>query len=65
MENTHARTLFRKAVNTSATIDVKLVEIVVSIGRRANNPLLIAKGFADQRRPVSWLGDWHLRIRFF
>ena len=65
MENARARTLFRKVVNTSATIDVKPEEIVVSLGRRANNPLLIAAGFAEQRQPIPWLGDRCLRIRFF
>ncbi|MXX91599.1 MAG: transposase [Boseongicola sp. SB0677_bin_26] len=65
MENAHARTLFRKVVNTSATIDMKPEEIVVSLGRRANNPLLIAAGFAEQRQPIPWLGDRRLRIRFF
>ena len=65
MENAHARTLFRKVVNTSATIDIKPDEIVVSLGRRANNPLLIAAGFAEQRQPIPWLGDRTLRIRFF
>ena len=65
MENAQARTLFRKVVNTSATIDVKPEEIVVSLGRRANNPLLIAAGFAEQRQPIPWLGNRRLRIRFF
>ena len=64
MENAHARTLFRKVVNTSATIDIKPEEIVVSLGRRANNPLLIAAGFAEQRQPIPWLGDRRLRTLF-
>ena len=51
--------------NTSATIEIKPGEIVVSLGRRANNPLLIAAGFAEQHQPIPWLGDRRLRIRFF
>ena len=65
MDNAHARTLFRKVVNTSATIDVKPDEITVSHERRANNPLLIAAGFADQKQTIPWLGNRRLRIRFF
>ena len=65
MENVNARTLFRKVVNSSATIDTRPEEVVVSLGRRVNNPLLIAAGFAERRQPITWLGDRRLRIRFF
>ncbi len=65
MENARARTLFRKVVNASATIEIKPDEITVSLGRRANNPLLIAAGFADQQQTIPWLGNRRLRIRFF
>ena len=60
MENAHARTLFRKVVNSSATIDTRPEQVVVSLGRRVNNPLLIAAGFAERspahnmaRRPAT------------
>ncbi|MDE2790554.1 MAG: hypothetical protein OXI81_09055 [Paracoccaceae bacterium] len=65
MENARARTLFRKVVNASATIEITPGDIVVSLGRRANNPLLIAAGFAETQQPVPWLGNRRLRIRFF
>ncbi|MDE0522102.1 MAG: hypothetical protein OXH79_09135 [Boseongicola sp.] len=65
MENAHARTLFRKVVNTSATADIEPEEIVVSLGGRADNPLLIAAGFVERRQPIPWLKDRRLRIRFF
>ena len=65
IENARARTLFRKVVNASATIEIKHREIVVSLGRRANNPLLLAAGYADQQQKIPWLGDRVLRIRFF
>ncbi len=45
-----ARTLFRKLVHISASIEITASEIVVSLGRRANNPLLLAAGFADLRQ---------------
>ena len=64
MENAKARTVFRKAVNTSATVEITPDEIIVSLGRRANNPLLIAAGYADIRQSIPWLQGRVLRIRF-
>ena len=52
MESARARTLFRKVFNASATIENKPDEITVSLGRRANNPLLIVAGFADQQQTI-------------
>ena len=65
MEYALARTLFRKVVNASATTEIKHREIVVSLGRRANNPLLLAAGYADQQQRIPWLGDRVLQIRLF
>ena len=64
MQHARARTLFRKLVNASATIEIKPDEVFVSLGRRANNPLLIAAGYAEQRQRIPWLGNRALRIRF-
>ena len=64
MEDSPARTLFRKVVNASATIEIKPDEVVVSFGRRANNDLLVAAGYAEQRQQIPWLGNRVLRIRF-
>ncbi len=63
-ENATARTIFRKAVNTSATVEITPDEIIVSLGRRANNPLLISAGYADIRQSIPWLQGRVLRIRF-
>ena len=65
MEYALARTLFRKVVNASATTEIKHREIVVSLGRRANNPLLLAAGYADQQQRIPGLGDRVLQIRLF
>ncbi len=64
MQNAGPRNLFRKVVNSSATIEIKPEEVVVSLGRRANNPLLIAVGYAEQRQQIPWLANRVLRIRF-
>ena len=65
MESARARTVFRKVVNASATVEIKPEQVAVSIGRRANNPLLIAAGYAEQTQQIPWLGNRVLRIRFF
>ena len=63
-ESARARTLFRKFVNASATVDITPKEIVVTIGRRANNPLLLAAGYAEREQTIPWLDNWQLKIRF-
>ncbi len=63
-ESARARTLFRKFVNASATVDITPKEIVVTIGRRANNPLLIAAGYAERQQTIPWLDNRQLKIRF-
>ncbi len=60
-----ASTLFRKLVHASASIDITDSEITVSLGRRANNPLLLAAGYADIRESIPWLDNRTLHLRFF
>lgn len=60
-----ARTIFRDLVRASGKVEIKGDEIVVSLGRRANNPLLIAAGYGEMEEPVPWLDNRILRIRFF
>ena len=64
LEHARARTLFRKVVHASARIEITPEEILVSLGRRAHNPLLIAAGYAERAQPLPWLGNRNLRIRF-
>ena len=59
------RTIFRKLVNASAAIRITEDEIIVTLGRRANNPLLLAARYAEIAQPIPWLGNRTLRIRFF
>ena len=42
-----ARTIFRKLVNASAAIRITEDEIIVTLGRRANNPLLLAARYGE------------------
>ena len=64
LETAKPRTIFRKLVQASATIDITDTEIVVSLGRRAHNPLLIAASYAEITEPVPWLDNRTLRLRF-
>lgn len=59
-----ARTIFRDLVRTSGSVEIKADEIIVSPGRRAHNPLLIAAGYGEMEGRIPWLGDRILRIRF-
>ena len=60
-----ASTLFHKLVHASASIEITGSEITVSLGRRANNPLLLAAGYAEIREPIPWLDNRTLHLRFF
>ncbi len=60
-----AQTIFRKLVNASATVEITDHEIVVSLGRRANNPFLPAAGYGDIRQKIPWLDNRTLGFRVF
>ncbi|MCY4543310.1 MAG: hypothetical protein OXB95_13115, partial [Rhodobacteraceae bacterium] len=63
-EGARARTLFGKFVNASATVDITPKEIIVTFGRRANNQLLFASGYAEREQTIPWLDNRQLKIRF-
>ena len=60
-----ASTLFRKPTHASASIDITDSEIIVSLGGRANNPMLLAAGYAQIREPIPWLDNRTLHLRLF
>ncbi len=64
-ESAEARNIFRKLVRTSAKVEITGSEIVVSLGRRTNNPLLISAGYGEIREKIPWLDNKTLVIRFF
>ena len=63
LENAKPRTLFRKLVRTRAKVDVRTDDVVVTLPRRANSPLLLAAGYADAVEAIPWLGGKRLRFR--
>ena len=64
-ETLKAQSIFRKIVRASDRIEITETEIVVSLGRRTNNPLLLAAGYAQDQQPIPWLENRTLRLRFF
>lgn len=60
-----SQTIFRKLVQASGSVRITPTEIVVRLGRRAHNPLLLAAGYHKIRETVPWLGNRTLRIEFF
>ena len=51
-ERAKARTLFRHFVQVAATLEVQERALVVRLGRRADNPLLIAAGYGEDSVPL-------------
>ncbi len=56
--------LFRKFVQATATVDISDHQIVVTLGRRANNPHLIEAGYSDSATSIPWLHNGALKINF-
>ena len=63
-ETAKPATVFRKLVNAPATVDITETHILVTLGRRANNPCLIHAGYADTETALPWLDNRTLKIRF-
>ena len=61
-QSERARVLFERFVRMAAKIRIDEECIEVRLGRRANNPALIAAGFGEERPPIRWLGNKQLRL---
>jgi len=60
-----AKQIFRKLINTSGTVVIgENKDIVVTMTRRAHNPLLMAAGFEKMRVRVPWLKNHVVRYAF-
>jgi hypothetical protein len=58
------KTLFRKLLDLSATVQIQADAVTVTLDKRAHNPYLVASRLADQPTPMPWFGGRPLRIRF-
>ena len=59
-----ARKLFRCFIDATAVVTISDHRILVRMGRRAHNPLLVNAGFADVETPIPWLENRNLRLEF-
>ena len=63
-QESRARTLFRDFVKAAADITIEQDRVIVSFGRRANNPFLLNAGYAETDIAIPWLENRRLQIRF-
>jgi transposase len=61
-EKAQARQLFRRFLDSTARVKITPSEVLVSLTRRAHNPLLIDAGYIDTPVIVPWWGGRRLRI---
>ena len=59
-----AKTLFHNLLDVSATVVIGNAEVVVTLDKRAHNPILRASRLTDEPTLMPWFGGKHLVIRF-
>ena len=63
-EHAKARQVFRRFLDTSATVDVTPERVRVRLPRRAHNPLLLESGLLAKPVAIPWWGGAKLEIVF-
>ena len=63
-EDSTAKKIHRKFIDSSGNVAIGKREIVVSFRRRAHNPLLLEAGFETKTVRLPWLNGYTLRFRF-
>ncbi len=61
-ERAHARQVFRRFLDTTARVTVSTDEVVVTLPRRAHNPILIDAGLIGPATTIPWWGGRKLRF---
>ena len=59
-----AKTLFHNLLDVSATVVIGDTEVVVTLDKRAHNPILRASRLTDEPTPMPWFGGKQLVIHF-
>ena len=62
-ERATAAQLFRRFLHAPAQVEVGPERVLVTLPKRAHNPILVASGLLDQRTPIPWWGGRTLEIR--
>ena len=63
-ERAQAKKVFRNLLDVSATVVITKDQVVVTLDKRAHNPLLVTSGLAETPTPMPWFGNKQLVIRF-
>jgi hypothetical protein len=61
-ERAQARQVFRRFLDTSARVTISADEVVVTLPRRAHNPILIDAGLVGPATEIPWWGGRKLRL---
>src|SRR4051812_39295431 len=59
-----AKTIFRNLLDVSATVQIGDEKVIVTLGKRAHNPYLVASGLAGHPTPMPWFGNKLLNVKF-
>jgi hypothetical protein len=59
-----AKKLFHNLLDVSATVGIESDRVLVTLDKRAHNPILAKARLADDPTPMPWFGDKPLHIQF-
>jgi len=63
-DHAQAKKLFRNLLDVSATVAIEAERVVVTLDKRAHNPLLVQSRLADTSTPMPWFGSKALHLQF-
>lgn len=63
-ERAQAKKVFRNLLDVSATVVITEDQVIVTLDKRAHNPLLVTSGLAETPTSMPWFGKKQLVIRF-
>ncbi len=63
-ERAQAKKVFRNLLDVSAAVVITEDQVIVTLDKRAHNPLLVTSGLAETPTPMPWFGNKQLVIRF-
>jgi hypothetical protein len=60
----HAKKLFNSLLDVAATVAIESDRVLVTLDKRAHNPILVKSRLADDPTPMPWFRDKPLHIQF-
>ena len=58
-----AKTVFRHLLDVGGKVDVEERNVIVTLDKRAHNPIVAETGLVDRPTPMSWFGGKNLVVR--